>query len=84
MSSPSIYEFKSAALRTRSVSFRTSPAPVVSICNAPAQDHAIESQPGAPDAHSLGCVRGICAAFLLEGGMALLAYGVWHLWRSTH
>jgi hypothetical protein len=29
----------------------------------------------------LGGARGLRSAFLFEGGMILLAYGIWHLWH---
>lgn len=32
----------------------------------------------------LGCARGIRTAFLLEAGIAVIAYSVWHLWHVVH
>jgi hypothetical protein len=29
----------------------------------------------------LECARGVGTAFLFEAGMALLAYGIWHIWH---
>lgn len=84
MASRSIYEFRSAAVHTATASPRTSLATVVSICDSPAHVQAMESQPTESNTDGLGCARGIRSAFVLEGGLALLLYGIWHLWHLVH
>ena len=54
---------------------------VISICESsvfaePARDPMTDS-----DSDGLGCARGLRAAFLLEIGAVLFAYGAWHLWH---
>jgi hypothetical protein len=84
MSSRSIYEFRSAAVPAQAAVFnRTSLAAVVSICDSPAYIETLESR-SKSDADGLGCARGIRAAFLLEGGAALVLYGIWHFWHLIH
>lgn len=86
MHSQSIYEFRPTAVRTATASSRSSfiPGRVVSICNSPAFIGAIEEERTTSNRDGLGCARGIRAAFALEGGAALLLYGVWHLWHLVH
>lgn len=82
MSSRSIYKIHSAAIEISPGSARRTLAPVVSICNSPAYTRSVEAQPTYLDeGNGLDCVRGVCSAFVLEGGLALLVYGVWHLWH---
>ena len=40
------------------------------------EDESLES-----NSDGLGCVRGVRSAFLMEAGMVVLAYGIWHLWH---
>ena len=85
MSSRSIYELRSNALQSAAAALPpTALATVISICDSPAYTRAIQGQPQQSDADGLGCARGIRAAFLLEGGMALLLYGIWHFWHLIH
>jgi hypothetical protein len=82
MSSRPIYELPSA-VPAAAASPRTSLATVVSICDSPAFVRAVENQKQS-DPDGLGCARALRAAFVLEGGLALLVYGVWHLWHLIH
>ena len=86
MHSQSIYEFRPAAVRTATASSSTGfiSCSVVSICNSPAFMRAIEEERPASNRDGLGCARGIRAAFVLEGGAAMLLYGIWHLWHLVH
>lgn len=79
--SSSIYEFRPAAVRTLTASSSSSFGSVVSICDSPSYEKAEELEPLRSDRDGLGCARGIRAAFVLEGGMALLVYGIWQLWH---
>ena len=83
MRSHSIYEFHSAAAQTATALPRTSLATVISIAESPAFVRTVEN-PQKSDADGLACVRGFRAAFLLEGGLVLLGYGVWLLWHLFH
>jgi hypothetical protein len=83
MASSSIYEFRSAAAGTATALTRSSFGTVVSICDSPAFVPPVEKSK-ASDADGLGCARAVRAAFLLEGGTALLLYGIWHLWHLAH
>ena len=51
---------------------------VVSICDSPI--FSKNNLPDLPESNpdGLGCARGLRTAFLLEGGLILLAYGIWH------
>jgi hypothetical protein len=81
--SSSVYEFRPAAIQIATAPSRSSFGSVVSICDSPSRaKDAIEPTPSNRD--GLGCARGIRAAFVLEGGMALLLYGVWQLAHWTH
>jgi hypothetical protein len=76
-----LHEFRPTAARSAAVA--SDPvhigASVVSICDSPAFSRKAKEE--LQDAHedSLGAIRGLRAAFVLEGGMALLIYGVWQL-----
>jgi hypothetical protein len=83
MSSRPIYEFRSAALRRASALPRAALATVVSIGNS-APGQAIRNRQSEADGDGLDCARGVCAAFVLECGMVLLSYGLWHLWHVIH
>ncbi|HEY2469370.1 MAG TPA: hypothetical protein VGI45_16235 [Terracidiphilus sp.] len=84
MHSYSIYEFRSAAVRTPAAALpRPSVATVISICDSPAWVGPVENR-NQSEGDGLGCARGVRAAFMLEGGMALLLYGIWHLWHLAH
>jgi hypothetical protein len=80
--SSSVYEFRPAAVQAATASPRSSFGTVVSICDSPSYKDALEPLPSNRD--GLGCARGIRAAFILEGGMALFLYGVWQLWHLAH
>ena len=84
MPSQTVFEFQSAALPTVHAPTGSNyfvPGSVVSICESPAfsRREIDETQDSNPD--GLGCARGIRSAFLLEAGLALLTYGIWHLWH---
>jgi hypothetical protein len=66
-----------AAPRTsREVSAGTSN--VISICESPAFIHVAENETPESKRDALGCARGIRAAFVLEGGLGLAIYALWH------
>ena len=81
-----VYEFRS------SVSVEAAVPPsrffasdnVVSICDSPSfsRDTHTEQPESNPD--GLGCARGLRTAFLFEGCMVMLAYGIWHFWHLAH
>ena len=54
-------------------------ASVVSICDSPAFSRKVKEEMQHANRDGLGCARGLRAAFVLEGGMGLLIYGIWHL-----
>ena len=83
MGSHSIYQFRSAAAPAAIAIPSSSSGTVISICDSPAFVQAVENPPKS-DADGLGCVRAVRAAFVLEGGLALFLYGVWHLWHLIH
>lgn len=83
MPSRSIYELGSNAVPNAAALPRTSLATVVSICDSPTYVRTVDNQLRS-DADGLGCARGIRAACLLEGGVALFLYGVWHIWHMIH
>jgi hypothetical protein len=81
--SQTVYEFHPTAVRTATSSPRSSfvSGSLVSICDSPAYVRAIEEQRAASNRDGLGCVRGLCAAFVLEGGLALLLFAIRQLWH---
>ena len=85
MASRSIYELRSsdAGHAFATALPRTSLATVISICDSPSYVRPVENSQES-DADGLGCARAVRAAFLLEGGLALLLYGIWHLWHLVH
>lgn len=54
---------------------------VISIRESPAYARAIEAERAESNPDGLGCARGLRSAFLLEAGVVLLVYLVWHLWH---
>ena len=83
MPSQAVYEFRSPAIRTDATSLKSFflPGNVISISDSPAFSRTSEQEMVESDRDGLGCARGVRAAFLLEAGMFVLAYGVWHLWQ---
>jgi hypothetical protein len=80
-----VFEFRPSAARSAAVSpHPIIAANVVSISQSPAfsREPIVESSDTNRD--GLNCVRGIRAAFILEGGLGLLAYGIWHLIHVIH
>ena len=51
---------------------------VVSICDSPAFSREAEPEAAEPTRDGLNCARGIRAAFVLEGGLGLFLYALWH------
>ena len=51
---------------------------VVSICDSPSFIHVIENETPESKRDALACARGIRAAFVLEGGLGLAIYALWH------
>jgi hypothetical protein len=76
-----ISEFRPSAARSTDANSTKLPigASVVSICDSPAFQGKSERSAGDTNRDGLGAIRGIRAAFFLEGGMGLLIYGIWHL-----
>jgi len=77
-----VYEFRS---RTNSAITPDSspyfaPGSVISICESPAfsKSELDETDSGAD---GLGCARAIRSAFFAEASLALVAFGIWHLWH---
>ena len=83
VSSPTVYEFRVPAVRSVAASADSvfAQRSVVSICDSPAFSAAGESERADSNPDGLDCARGLRSAFLLEAGMFMLAYGVWHLWH---
>jgi len=78
-----VHELRPTAARSAAVA--SSPvhigASVVSICDSPAFSRRVNEEMQQASRDGLGAVRGLRAALLLEGGMGLLIYGIWHLWH---
>lgn len=51
---------------------------VISICDSPAFCRVTEVESTESKRDALGCARGIRAAFVLEGGLGLALYALWH------
>jgi len=51
---------------------------VISICESPSFVHVIEHEAPESKRDALACARGIRAAFVLEGGLGLAIYALWH------
>ncbi len=83
MPSRAVYEFRSSAVRTAAASSTSFfvPSNVVSICDSPAFARTSEDESFESNRDGLGFARGLRSAFLLEAGMVMLAYGIWHLWH---
>jgi hypothetical protein len=75
-----VFEFRTAPAS----SARTSRKParpignVVSICDSPTFSRAIEPEMTEPVRDGLGCARAIRAAFVLEGGLGMAVFAIWH------
>jgi hypothetical protein len=83
--SHTVCEFRSPAVRgaVASTAFFV-PGSVVSICDSPAFSATGANEVSDANPDGLGCARGLRTAFLLEVGMFVLAYGIWHLWHLAH
>jgi len=53
----------------------------VSIDDSPAPCRTAEEECDESDPDGLGFARGFRSAFLLEAGMVVLVYAIWHLWH---
>jgi hypothetical protein len=76
----SVFEFRPAPASFAPVS-RKSVRPtgnVVSICDAPTYSREIEPDSTETVRDGLGCARAIRAAFVLEGGLGMAVYAIWH------
>ena len=75
-----VFLFRQAQATAPRVSSRpaTMTSNVVSICDSPAFSAVVEPETDEPERDGLGCARAIRAAFVLEGGLGLLLYGLWH------
>ena len=90
MPSQTVCEFP--AFRTVAASSSESffvPASVVSIGDSPDFSKAfetttVENESSDANPDGLGCARGLRSAFLLQGCMFLVGYGIWHLWHLAH
>ena len=78
-----VYEFRAPAVRTSAVSSASLfvPGTVVSICDSPAFSRTSVDERVESNRDGLGFARGLRSAFLLEVGVVVLAYGIWHLWH---
>jgi hypothetical protein len=83
VSSQTVHEFRSGKVRFASSDSNTYfvPGAVVSICESPAFSRPAKDPLTDSDPDGLGCARGVRAAFILELGAAILAYGAWQLWH---
>jgi hypothetical protein len=83
LSSQSVLDVRPTAFQTATAlsSNGYAQASVVSICASPAFEREFVEEVPATNLDGLGCARGIRAAFLLEGAMALFFYGIWHFWH---
>lgn len=86
MPAQTVYEFRATAARSAAVSTHSSFAVenVISICDSPAFTRDAEADLPEINRDGLGCARGVRAAFVLEGGLGLLIYGIWHLCHLAH
>ena len=75
-----VFEFRPAIARPARVPVQPARTigNVISICDSPAFSRAIEPESDEPVRDGLGCARAIRAAFVLEGGMGLAVYALWH------
>jgi hypothetical protein len=75
-----VFEFRPTAARAAAVASTAvyTNASVVSISDSPAFSRRLQEESQSADADGLGCARGLQAALVLEAGIGLLAYGVWH------
>ena len=80
MPAQTVHEFRPSAARSAAVSSNpVIQANVISIDNSPAFPRRADLESSETNRDGLNCARGIRAAFILEGGLGLLAYGIWHL-----
>jgi len=85
MSSRPIFELRSAAVRSTTALPHAPMTAVISICDSPAYDRSVRSrQRENREDDGLNPIRGVCSAFLFQGGFVLLCFGVWQLWRWIH
>ena len=75
-----VFEFRPASARPARVPAKPARTidNVISICDSPSFSRAIEPEFDEPVRDGLGCARAIRAAFVLEGGLGLVLYAVWH------
>jgi len=75
-----VFELRPATATPASVSPKPARAKgnLVSICDSPAFARVIPAESDEPVRDGLGCARAIRAAFVLEGGMGLAMYAIWH------
>ena len=62
------------------------PGNVVSICDSPAfskSNEDVEDVKIEANKDGLDCARGLRWAFILEAGMVVFGYGIWHLWHMV-
>ena len=77
--SRTVCEFRSPAMQTPAASSTLYVSgSVISICDSPAFPKVVEYDKFKSNTDGLGCAR-LRSAFLLEAGLALLAYGIWAL-----
>ena len=83
LSSSTVYELNPTAFQSATASSHVSyvHGSVISICDSPAFEREIDVPVSTSKSDGLGCARGMRAAFLLEGAMALFFYGAWHFWH---
>lgn len=81
MRAQTLHEFRPTAARSAAVVSTNVDvgASVISICDSPAFSRKAKEELQEVDRDGLGAVRGLRTAFVLEGGMGLLIYGIWQL-----
>jgi hypothetical protein len=83
VSNQAVFEFRNPAARTAVASSNYSfvPGSVVPIADSQTLSRTVDRESEDSDPDGLGCARGLRSAFLLQGAMMVVAYGIWHLWH---
>ena len=80
MPAQTVYESRPSASRSAAVSSHpVITGNVIAISQSPAFTPQAVIECSETNRDGLNCARGIRAAFILEGGLGLLAYAIWHL-----
>ena len=75
-----VFEFRPAPASSAHISRKPARpiGKVVSICDSPTFSRASEPDSMDPVRDGLGCARAIRAAFVLEGGLGMAVFAIWH------